>query len=85
MSPLCGIFPNRVFERPYNDLTTLSHVSCTLKVKSSGRKTLKTFLAAHCEKARPEITPGSKNHKKTTPIEVQMDALGTDTTPEFVP
>ena len=79
MSPLCGIFPNRVFERPYNDLTTFSQVSCTLKVKNNCKKTLKTFLAAHCEKARPEITPGTENYENPTPIEVQMDDLAADT------
>ena len=84
MSSLCGIFANPVFERPYSDLTTFYQVSCTLKLKNTGRKTLQTFLAGHCEKARPEITPGSENHEKPTPIEVQMDALSTDTAQSFV-
>ena len=85
MSPLCGIFPNRVFERPYNDLTTFSQVSCTLNLKNTCRKTLKTSLAAHCEKTRPEITPGSENHENTTPIEVQMDDLSATTAHLFSP
>ena len=83
MSSLCGIFPNRVFERPYIDLTTIFHVSCTLKVKNTGRKTLKTFLAEHCEKARSEITPGSENYEKPIPIELQIDDMAATKNPYF--
>ena len=85
MSPLCGIFPNRVFERPYSDLTTFSHVSCTLKLNKTSTKALKSFLAAHCEKTRPKILPGTENPQNTIPIEVQMDDLAIDTPYSFFP
>ena len=85
MSPLCGIFPSRVFERPYGDLTTFSQVSCTRKLKKTYKKALKTFLVAHCEKTHLEITHGSENVPKTIPIEVQMDDLAATTAPSFSP
>ena len=83
MSPLCCIFHIPVFEGPYNVLTTFPQFSCTLKVKNNGRKTLKTFPAAHCEKACPEITPGSENHEKSIPIELQIDDLAATKNPYF--
>jgi len=85
MSPLCGIFENPVFERPYSDLNIFSHVSCTRKLKKTCKKTLKTFLAAHYENTHLKITHGSENVKKTTPLEVQMDDLATKTAPLFPP
>ena len=84
MSPLGGIFENPVFERRYNDLNIFSHVSCARKLKKTCKKALKTFLVAHCEKTCLGITPGSESDKKTTPIEVQMDDLATDTAQSFV-
>ena len=85
MSPLCGIFENPVFERLYGDLNIFSHVSCTRKLKKTCWKTLKTFLAARCEKTHLEITPGSENVKKPSPIEVQMDDLAATTAHSFSP
>ena len=79
MSPLCCIFGNPVFERPYSDLSIFSHVGCTRKLKKTYKKALKTFLVAHCEKTHLEITHGSENVKKTTPTEVQMDDLAATT------
>ena len=72
MSPLCGIFPNRVFERPYCDLTTFSQVSCTLKLKNTGRKTLKTSLAAHREKTRPKSHLGAKTTKNRSRLSCKL-------------
>ena len=85
MSPLCGIFANPVFERPYSDLSIFCHVSCTRKLKKTCKKTLKTFLVAHCEKTHLEITLGSENVQKTTPTEVQMADLAATTAPLFSP
>ena len=83
MSPLGGIFANPVFERPYNDLIIFSHVSRTRKLQKTCKKALKTFLAARCEKTHLEITPGSENVKKTTPLEFQIGDLATDTALPF--
>ena len=85
MSPLCDIFANRIFERPYSDLSIFSHVSGTRKLKKICRKALKTFLAAHDEKTHLETTHGSENVKKTTPTEVKMDDLAATTAPSFSP
>ena len=85
LSPLGGIFENPVFERPYSDLSIFSHVSCTRKLKKTYKKALKTFLAAHDEKTHLENTRGNENVKKTTPTEIQMDDLATDTALPFSP
>ena len=83
MSPLGGIFANPVFERPYSDLSIFCHVSCTRKLKKTCKKTLKTFLVAHCEKTHLEITPGSEHVKETTPLDFQIGDLATDTALPF--
>ena len=85
MSPLCGIFENPIFEGLYSDLSIFSNVSCTRKLKEIRKKTLKTFLVAHCEKTHLEITRGSEHVKKTSPTEVQMDDLAATTARLFSP
>ena len=76
--------PTLFLNDPYSVLRTFSYASRTLTVKNTHRKSLETLLAARCEKTPPDITPGSENQDKTTPGELQMDDLGTDTAYLFV-
>ena len=61
MSPFRNIFGNPVFERPYSDLSLLSHVS-------AARKHLKPFWQHIGKNTHLEITPGSENVQKPTQI-----------------
>ena len=85
VSPPGNIFSNPVFARPYGDLNTILNVGKSKKRKKTCTNTLETFVAAHCEEIAFESTPGSKNHKKRTPVQVQMDTLATNSAPSVSP